>query len=130
MGSDIILQTKTTALRKTPKADNGTKKQKKNDGTPAVFLPNGEIEPGTGPLPADSEDGFDRTIALRKDTGRIEFKTEAELNARKWQPTGDLNGDLVIYTDGAAPGNGRLGAVAGIGVYFGPQNPKLVIILH
>lgn len=111
----------------TPKASaNPPKKRQRFDAVPPVLLPNGELDPGTGPLPEDAEDGFDRTILLNPGTGKIEFKSEAQLSARKWQPTGETTDPLVIYTDGAAPGNGRLGAVAGIGVYFGPQNPKCV----
>ncbi|KAF2744494.1 ribonuclease H-like protein [Sporormia fimetaria CBS 119925] len=117
----------TGSRRKTPKlTENAAKKQKKNEPPPPAILDNGEIEPGTGPLPPDAQDGFDRTIVLRADTGRIEYKTEEELAARKWQPTGDFRGPLVIHTDGAAPKNGQVGAVAGIGVYFGPQNPNNV----
>jgi ribonuclease HI len=127
VGSEISLAANTAALRKIPKtSENPSKRQKRFDAVPPVLLPNGELDPGTGPLPEDAEDGFDRNIILRPDTGRIEFKTEAELNARKWQPTGETTDPLVIYTDGAAPGNGQLGAVAGIGVYFGPENPKYV----
>ncbi|KAF2271920.1 ribonuclease H-like protein [Westerdykella ornata] len=130
IASEISLRpSMATSTRKTPKAADTTtsKKQKKNDGTPAaVYLPNGEIEPGTGPLPEDAEDGFDRRIKLNPETGTIEYKTEEELNARKWQPTGDFSGPMIIYTDGAAPNNGYAGAVAGIGVYFGPGNPNNV----
>ena len=89
-----------------------------------MIMPNGDIEPGTGPLPPDAEDGFDRTIILRADTGQVEMKTAAELNLYKRQPTGDYSGPLIIYTDGAAPRNGKAGASAGIGVYFGKDNPK------
>nr|XP_053634771.1 ribonuclease H1-like isoform X1 [Cherax quadricarinatus] len=35
----------------------------------------------------------------------------------------DSNGFLVVYTDGACNKNGRKGATAGIGVYFGPNHP-------
>lgn len=89
-------------------------------------MENGEIEPGTGPLPPDAEDNFDRTIILRPDTGKIEYKTKEELEARVWQPTGEFTGTLRIYTDGASRGNGQVGAYAGFGVYFGPNNPKYV----
>ncbi|KAI9230643.1 MAG: ribonuclease H-like domain-containing protein, partial [Piptocephalis tieghemiana] len=33
---------------------------------------------------------------------------------------------LVVYTDGCALGNGREGARAGIGVWFGPNDPRNV----
>ncbi|OCL02496.1 RnaseH-domain-containing protein [Glonium stellatum] len=107
-----------------------SKKQKKNEGSPADVLANGgeqeEREPGTGPLPPDAEDGFDRTVTLNPRTGYVEKKTEQQLNARKMQPTGESKGVLKIYTDGSALGNGRAGAIAGVGVYFGPNDPRNV----
>ena len=36
-------------------------------------------------------------------------------------------GFLVVYTDGACENNGKVGAKAGIGVYFGPSHPMQVI---
>jgi len=41
-------------------------------------------------------------------------------------PRSVRNGVLVIYTDGSSLGNGRLGAAAGVGVYFGPGDPRFV----
>jgi ribonuclease HI len=32
----------------------------------------------------------------------------------------------VVYTDGCARGNGRIGAVGGIGIYYGPDDPRNV----
>ena len=32
----------------------------------------------------------------------------------------------VVYTDGSSRGNGKAGAVAGVGVYFGPNDPRFV----
>lgn len=105
-----------------------SKKQKKNDGSPVEALANGGEqegrEPGTGPLPPDAEDGFDRTVTLNTKTGNVEKKTEQQLNARKLQPTGESKGVLKIYTDGSSLGNGRVGATAGVGVYFGPNDPR------
>ena len=33
---------------------------------------------------------------------------------------------VVVYTDGSSLGNGRNGASAGVGVYFGPSDPRCV----
>jgi ribonuclease HI len=99
---------------------------KKNNGFPAVEMFNGDFEPGEGPLPPGTEDGFDPTIKLDKSTGRVVRKSEAELNAKKWQPTGEFSGPLVVYTDGSALGNGKVGAVAGVGVYFGSNDARYV----
>ena len=103
---------------------HASKKQKKEDGLPLVA--NGEIkwEPGLGPLPPDAEDGFDSTLKLDADTGVIRYKTEQELSATKLQPTGDFSGPIVVYTDGSSLGNGRVGAVGGVGVYFGPNDNR------
>ncbi|KAL1602547.1 hypothetical protein SLS60_005963 [Paraconiothyrium brasiliense] len=102
-----------------------TKKQKQNDGSALATATNGEYEPGTGPLPPDSEDGFDRRIKHGRPGGpEVEWKTQEELNLRKLQPTGDFEGILDIYTDGASKGNGQLGAYAGFGIWFGPNDPR------
>ncbi|KAJ1910475.1 hypothetical protein IWQ60_010637 [Tieghemiomyces parasiticus] len=41
-------------------------------------------------------------------------------------PSPATGSTLVIYTDGAAAGNGRAGCRAGVGVYFGPSDPRNV----
>jgi ribonuclease HI len=106
--------------------ENSSKRQKKNDAAPN--LTNGDVkrEPGTGPLPEGAEDGFDLAIKLDLETGNIRIKTEEELSARKLQPTGDFSGPINIYTDGSSLGNGQVGAVGGVGVYFGPQDDRSV----
>ncbi|KAL2173037.1 ribonuclease H-like domain-containing protein [Thermothelomyces heterothallicus CBS 202.75] len=40
------------------------------------------------------------------------------------KPENTQTGVVVIYTDGSSLGNGRLGATAGVGVYFGPGDPR------
>lgn len=37
---------------------------------------------------------------------------------------------VVVYTDGCCEGNGKTGARAGIGVYWGPNHPLWVLITH
>jgi ribonuclease HI len=103
-----------------------SKKLKKNDGSAIFPETNGDYEPGTGPLPPGAEDGFDDRIKLPGDRndGLLEFKTHAEQTARKMQPTGDFEGVLNIWTDGAAKGNGQTGAAAGIGIWFGHDDPR------
>jgi len=34
--------------------------------------------------------------------------------------------DLIVYTDGSCRSNGRAGAIGGIGIYFGPNDPRNV----
>ena len=33
----------------------------------------------------------------------------------------------VVYTDGCCRGNGKQGAIGGIGVYWGPEHPRLFL---
>ncbi|KAF2016466.1 ribonuclease H-like protein [Aaosphaeria arxii CBS 175.79] len=109
-------------VRNGSKIGDGAKRKKTARGPIAII--NGTYEPGEGPLPPDAEDGFDRRLMLNPLTGQIEYKTEEQLNRTMRQPTGNFTGPLVIYTDGSTLGNGRVGAVGGIGVYFGPQDPR------
>lgn len=84
-----------------------------------------EHEPGEGPLPPGAEDGFDPRIILDQTTGKIAYKTPDQQRATKWVATGPTDNSMLnIYTDGSSLGNGGRGAVAGVGVYFGPRNPN------
>lgn len=42
------------------------------------------------------------------------------------KPANPRTGVTVVYTDGSSLGNGRLGATAGVGVFFGVADPRLV----
>ncbi|KAE8834604.1 hypothetical protein PTNB85_05937 [Pyrenophora teres f. teres] len=116
-----------TTLKMDRSGESASKRQKKDNTSPKLVRANGDIkyEPGMGPLPPDAEDGFDRTLKLGED-GQIRIKTEEELGATKRQATGDSRGTIVVSTDGASRGNGQLGARAGVGVYFGPADPRNV----
>lgn len=119
--------------------ENSKKKvNKKADGAPAAKKqkPNGHVvdpldpfsyDPGEGPLPEDAEDDFDPRIILNPDTGRIEYKNETLMNATKVMPKKISRSRMLnIYTDGSALANGQEGAVAGVGVYFGPGDRRYV----
>lgn len=83
-----------------------------------------DFEPGTGPLPFGSIDGFDPRIRLDS-TGRIVYKTQGEREATKMMtPQIGPTEPIKIHTDGSSLGNGRVGAFAGIGVYFGPADKR------
>ena len=76
-------------------------------------------------LPLDAEDGFDPNIFLDPNSGHVTIKTAAQNGATKLQAIGPVEeSDLRIYTDGSSLRNGQLGALAGIGVYFGPCDPR------
>ena len=104
------------------------KKQRKTaNGAPAPDIDEVDegVEPGTGPMPQGSEDGFDPRIKLNPSTGLVEYKSEEERRATKMVPSGQApNEPLRIYTDGSALNNGTFGAIAGVGVYFGPQDRR------
>ncbi|KAK4990793.1 hypothetical protein LTR50_002329 [Elasticomyces elasticus] len=86
-----------------------------------------EYEPGEGPLPEGAEDGFDPRIILNPSTGKIEYRSAEQRSATKWAVSGSNGEDMVrIYTDGSSLGNGQNGAVAGVGVFFGPGDRRNV----
>ena len=95
---------------------NGIYQPKDKDGNP--------YELGTGPLPPGAEDSFDPNIKLSEDgiivQKSIEEKNKTKMMLREKDPPGMLR----IYTDGSSLRNGQAGARAGIGVFFGPQDPK------
>lgn len=81
-------------------------------------------ELGRGPLPAGAEDGFDPNIKLDPD-GTLRHRTGEEKLKTKFIPKdAEPPGMLRIYTDGSSLRNGQPGARAGVGVFFGPQDPK------
>lgn len=95
---------------------NGEYRQKDKQGTP--------YELGRGPLPSGAEDGYDPNIKLDVD-GKIVARTLEERQKTKTIPKErDPPAMLRIYTDGSSLRNGQAGARAGVGVFFGPQDPK------
>jgi ribonuclease HI len=94
----------------------------------STYIPkdaNGNVfEPGTGPLPPGAEDGFDPNVKLNA-AGQVVHKTEAEKEKTKIVTKGrNPPGMLTIYTDGSSLRNGQAGARAGVGVFFGPGDPR------
>ncbi|KIV87104.1 hypothetical protein, variant [Exophiala sideris] len=97
---------------------NGTYAPSDKDGNP--------YELGRRPLPPGAEDGYDPNIKLGPD-GTIINRTEEEKRRTKVMVRErDPPGMLRIYTDGSSLRNGQAGARAGVGVFFGPQDPKNV----
>lgn len=92
---------------------------------PVVEYNEAEYEPGTGPLPPGAEDGFDPNVTLNTESGQIIYKTQEQRQATKAVGTGTSQTDtLRIHTDGSSLGNGKAGAFAGVGVYFGPGDER------
>ncbi|KAL9026307.1 MAG: hypothetical protein Q9196_005011 [Gyalolechia fulgens] len=115
---------KPAAPKKAKKTLNGTSKSTK----PALVEHNeADYEPGTGPLPPGTEDGFDPNIILDSSTGNVVYKTQAQRQATKPNPAGPArSGTVRIHTDGSALRNGGASAFAGVGVYFGPGDTRNV----
>ncbi|KAL8952370.1 MAG: hypothetical protein Q9222_001706 [Ikaeria aurantiellina] len=115
---------KPSAPKKARKTLDGTSRSTKT--VPAEYN-QADYEPGTGPLPPGTEDGFDPNIVLDPTTGKVVYKTQEQRQATKQHPAGIAqSGALRIHTDGSALGNGAAGAFAGVGVYFGPGDKRNV----
>ncbi len=113
---------KPAATKRTKRAINGNTR---NSKTGHVEYNESDYQPGTGPLPPGMEDGFDSNIFLDPETGQVMYKTEEQRQATKIQMVpGGQTDPIRIYTDGSALGNGGPGAFAGVGVYFGPGDPR------
>ena len=108
-------------------ANKKAKKDAKGRKTPVPEYNENDYEPGTAPLPSDTEDGFDPNIILDAETGKIVYKTQEQRQATKPRPLGASQTEPIrIHTDGSSLGNGTAGAFAGVGVYFGPGDRRLV----
>lgn len=108
------------ANKKAKKVANGTK-------TSVPEYNEADYEPGTAPLPPDTDDGFDPNIFLDAETGKIVYKTQEQRQATKPRPLGVSQTEPIrIHTDGSSLGNGMAGAFAGVGVYFGPGDKRFV----
>ena len=105
------------------KITNGTKVSKLDE----PIYNEADYEPGMGPLPPGAEDGFDPNIILNPVSGKLVYKTQEQREATKRAPgAGSLTGPIRIHTDGSSLGNGQTGAIAGVGVYFGPLDKRQV----
>jgi len=112
-------------INKKVKTTKGKKTGIKDEGSPAPFIDPADYAPGEGPLPGDAEDGFDSSIILDQTTGEPRYKTAEERARVKPQAVRPAKDSFVkIYTDGSSLGNGQLGAVGGVGVYFGPGDGR------
>lgn len=85
------------------------------------------LEPGEGPLPPGAEDGFDPNLLLDPTTGKVVYKLKEQKTVTKTKTAGPP-GMLHIYTDGSSLKNGKALAAAGVGVYFGPEDSRLVFL--
>lgn len=88
-----------------------------------------DYEPGTAPMPPDAEDGFDPNVFFDSESGKIVYKTPEQRQATKSRPSRDSQTEFIrIYTDGSSLGNGNAGALAGVGVFFGPNDDRYGLV--
>jgi ribonuclease HI len=90
--------------------------------------------PGYGLLPPGGEDldwdSFDFTIKMDAIDGGVRRKTAAEMDATKAvkaasrPPASGEDEWIKVWTDGACRANGKRSAAAGVGVWFGPDDPR------
>ncbi|KAM0713610.1 hypothetical protein Q7P37_010572 [Cladosporium fusiforme] len=110
---------------KKSKSSKGKKNGIKDEMSPVPFIDPFDYAPGEAPLPEDAEDGFDSSIILDQITGEPRYKTAEERARVKPQVVRPARDSTVkIYTDGSSLGNGQVGAVGGVGVYFGPGDGR------
>lgn len=84
-----------------------------------------EWPPGERPLSKQEEDDFDRDVLLDDVTGELRYKLAAERKRTRYEAKCSVvETPIKIYTDGSSLGNGGAHSVAGIGVYFGPQDQR------
>jgi ribonuclease HI len=108
-----------------PKEDGPAPKKTRKGKTTVGEYHEEDWEPGTGPLPPGAQDGFDPNIIMEKITGNVIVKVPAQRRALKLQAVGLAeNAKLRVYTDGSSLKNGKVGAFAGVGVYFGPLDNR------
>lgn len=65
---------------------------------------------------------------IRRELSLADSKTKKRLRS----PASDIEGESdwdVVYSDGACKGNGQVGSVAGVGVWWGPNDPRLAIFM-
>lgn len=69
--------------------------------------------------------------ALKKVPEEIDEKTtnKQELREEKEDWKGDQNKKQIVYVDGSSLGNGETTAAAGIGVYWGEDDPRYYFII-
>lgn len=112
---------------KKPRKSTKTDRAAEGNSLGLESQPLGGNEWGPGQLMPLPDDGFDPQMVLNPLTGEVEIKSEFQMQRHILQSNGPRPDDvLCIWTDGSSLGNGKGGAMAGIGVYFGPEDVRYV----
>ena len=73
----------------------------------------------SGAAPSEPNPSFSTDVASSRD---------AKGKKRAFGPeVADVSGWDIVYSDGACKGNGKVGSIAGVGVWWGPNNPRQAI---
>ncbi|KAH0542606.1 hypothetical protein FGG08_003014 [Glutinoglossum americanum] len=88
------------------------------------------LDPGVNNLPIDGHiepiDSSSEESLSAVDTDKDTVESKVDPQRVKIKPTQTKGGVLRIYTDGSSLGNGKYGASAGVGVYFGEDDARNV----
>lgn len=116
-----------TSTTPKPSVQKKRKSASQSKATEYLEFTEADFEPGYGPLPPGSIDGFDSNIRL-DEFGNLVYKTPDERRAtKKVYSDIDQTRPIRVHTDGSALKNGQEGAIAGVGVWFGPGDHRLVL---
>ncbi|KAI9834466.1 MAG: hypothetical protein M1826_002620 [Phylliscum demangeonii] len=115
------------SAKKAEKLYKATSRSSKKSAQPPI-VHDYMSELGIGPLPLDAEDGYDHRVQYNPATGQIERRSEEEAGRihTRQDRTITLRPDepIDIFTDGSSLANGTGNAIAGVGIYFGPSDPR------
>jgi ribonuclease HI len=114
-------QRTTESTRDSPDEVNGTAKKQKRTGPTISNLLDGHDAKFAGDADSNSEDSQD---ADDPDLDDRQPKPESPKKGKPKATPQKRGGVLRIYTDGSSLGNGKFGASAGVGVYFGEDDER------
>lgn len=73
----------------------------------------------------EDEQDDDEGVEVKQEVKKLEAAGVKVVSPSEAPPAGmGRDGVLRIYTDGSSRGNGKVGALAGVGVYFGKNDPR------
>lgn len=76
----------------------------------------------------EDEQDDDEGVEVKQEVKKLEAAGVKVVSPSEAPPAGmGRDGVLRIYTDGSSRGNGKVGALAGVGVYFGKNDPRYVL---
>ncbi|KAI9253414.1 ribonuclease H Rnh1 [Phascolomyces articulosus] len=88
-----------------------------------AFIKDGKVKEANGKTKHDRSKSskHDAVIATNKNNTKASISSSGTATTAQ---ENEIKPDEIVYTDGAAPGNGKKGAKAGYGVFWGPEDPR------